>query len=43
MNVYPSFPIAELYEFNDEPMSARPTPVVPEDRWSFFSPSFSLL
>jgi len=24
--------LAELYEFNDEPMSARPTPVVPEDR-----------
>lgn len=24
--------LAELYEFNDEPMSARPIPVVPEDR-----------
>ena len=24
--------LAELYEFNDEPQSARPTPVVPEDR-----------
>ena len=32
ISVYSSFPIAELYEFNDEPMSARPTPVVPEDR-----------
>merc|ERR1712107_760945 len=24
--------LAELYEFNDEPLSARPTPVVPGDR-----------
>merc|ERR1719378_565521 len=24
--------LAELYEFNDEPLSARPIPAVPEDR-----------